>query len=210
MGFDKQLMMEDDRRILETVIETLKQEFSGILIVTAKPQLYEGMGVRLYNDAYPGKDPLAGVHAALSNTRSQYVYLLAYDMPVINLLFVRHMKTALQKSGADICVCKRNDRMEPFNTFFSRNLLPDVIHRLETGNSSLFRFIYGNPACVIHQQNAARFDKELNMFTNINTRTDYKNIWAAPPKNRTVTGLLWWTSWISCGISAENTSSCGM
>ena len=71
MGFDKQLLMEDDRRILETVIVTLKQEFPDILIVTAKPQLYEGMGVRLCSDLYPGRGPLAGVHAALHHARSQ-------------------------------------------------------------------------------------------------------------------------------------------
>jgi len=174
MGFDKQLLMEDDRRILETVIETLKQEFSDILIVTAKPQLYDGMGVRLCSDAYPGKGPLAGVHAAMRNTRSQYVYLLACDMPVVNLPFIRHMKQRIRKTGAMICVCQRNGRMEPFNTFYSRDLLPDVVHRLETGNSSLFRFIYGNPASVIPQEDAACFDKELQMFTNINTRTEYE------------------------------------
>jgi FdhD protein len=49
-----------------------------------------------------------------------------------------------------------------------------VIHRLETGNSSLFRFIYGNQTCVIDQEDAARFDKELRMFTNINTRSEYE------------------------------------
>lgn len=174
MGFDKQLLMEDDRRILEKVIEALQEEFSDILIVTAKPQLYAGMGVRLCSDAYPGKGPLAGVHAALSNSRSQYVYLLACDMPVVNLPFIRHMKQCVSRFGKDICVCRQNDRVEPFNTFYSRSLLPDVIHRLETGNSSLFRFIYGNQACVIPQEDAACFDKELAMFTNINTRSEYE------------------------------------
>lgn len=174
MGFDKQLLMENDRRILEQVIETLKEEFPDILIVTARPELYEGMGVRLFSDEYQGKGPLAGVHAALSNARSRYVYLLACDMPVVSLPFIRHMKVCLQESGADVCVCKRNDRLEPFNTFYSRELLPEVTHRLTTGNSSLFRFINGSRACVIPQEDAARFDKELNMFTNINTRTEYE------------------------------------
>jgi len=174
MGFDKQLLMEDDRRILETVIETLKQEFTDILIVTAKPQLYEGMGVRLCSDLYPGKGPLAGVHAALSYARSQYVYLLACDMPVVNLPFIRHMKQKLQETGMDICASRYNDRMEPFNTFYSRSLLGDVIHRLETGNSSLFRFINASRACILDQEDAACFDKELRMFTNINTRTEYE------------------------------------
>lgn len=174
MGFDKQLLVEDDRRILETVIETLKQAFSDILIVTARPELYEGMGVRSVQDEYQGKGPLAGVHAALHHAKSRYVYLLACDMPVVNLPFVGHMKMCIHNTGADICACRVNDRLEPFNTFYSRDLLADVIHRLETGNSSLFRFIYANRACVIDQEDAARFDKELRMFTNINTRTEYE------------------------------------
>lgn len=174
MGFDKQLLMEDDRRILEKVIETLKAEFSDILIVTARPELYVGMGVRLFHDEYQGKGPLAGVHAALTNARSQYVYLLACDMPIVCLDFIRHMKTRLQESHAEVCVCQWDGRLEPFNTFYSRTLLPDVEKRLTTGNSSLFRFIYDTRACVIPQEDAAAFDKELNMFTNINTRTEYE------------------------------------
>ncbi len=174
MGFDKQLLMADDRRILENIIRTLKEEFSDILIVTAKPQLYEGMDVRLCNDIYFGKGPLAGVHSALHHARSQYVYLLACDMPVVNLNFVRHLKNNLLNSGADICAGKFQDRLEPFNAFYSRALLDEVVSRLETGNSSLFRFIYASRACVVSQDEAASFDKELQMFTNINTRSEYE------------------------------------
>lgn len=174
MGFDKQMLMDDGRRLVEKVIETLREEFSDIIVITAKPELYEGMDVRLFRDEYEGKGPLAGVHAALSHAQSQYVYLLACDMPVVSLPFVRHMKQRIRETGADICACKFNDRMETFNTFYSRDLLPDVTHRLETGNSSLFRFIYGNQTCVIEQEDAARFDQELSMFTNINTRSEYE------------------------------------
>jgi len=174
MGFDKQLLMDEDRRILERVIEALQEEFPDIVIVTARPELYEGMNVRLFQDEYQGKGPLAGVHAALQNARSQYVYLLACDMPVVCLDFIRYMKDRLRQSLADICVCQRDGRMEPFNTFYSRNLLPEVMHRLTTGNSSLFRFIHASHACVISQEEAARFDKELQMFTNINTRSEYE------------------------------------
>lgn len=174
MGFDKQLLMADDRRLMEQIVTTLKEEFSDVLIVTAKPQLYESMPVRLCADTYTDKGPLAGVHAALENARSEFVYLLACDMPVVNLEFIRHLKQNLLASGADICAGKFHDRLEPFNAFYSRSLLADVVHRLETGNSSLFRFIYASRACVISQDEAARFDKELQMFTNINTRSEYE------------------------------------
>lgn len=174
MGFDKQLLMEDNRRILETVIETLRQEFSDILIITARPELYEGMDVRLYGDEYPGKGPLAGIHAALKYAKSRWVYLLACDMPVVNLGFVRHMKERICDTGADICVCERNARMEPFNAFYSRDLVGDITRRLEAGDSSLFRFIRGNDPFVIDAAQAERFDRELRMFTNINTRSEYE------------------------------------
>ena len=174
MGFDKQLLMDGDLRILETVIETLKQEFSDIVIVTARPELYESMGVRIFQDEYQGKGPLAGVHAALQGARSRYVYLLACDMPVVSLPFIRYMKDRIRQTGAAICAGKYNERLEPFNTFYSCDLLENVTHRLDTGNSSLFRFIYGNHACIIEQEDAARFDKELRMFTNINTRSEYE------------------------------------
>lgn len=174
MGFDKQMLMEDGKRLLEKVIETLREEFTDIIVITAKPELYEGMGVRVFQDTYQDKGPLAGVHAALTHASSRYVYLLACDMPVVNLSFIRHMKERVLETGAHICACKFNDRMETFNTFYSRDLLPDVTHRLETGNSSLFRFIYGNQTCVVEQEDAARFDKDLSMFTNINTRSEYE------------------------------------
>ncbi len=174
MGFDKQMLMEDDRRILERVIGILRDEFPDILVVTARPELYEGMGIRLVHDEYEGQGPLAGVHAALSNARSRYIYLLACDMPVVNLPFIRHMKTRLQESGAAICVCRNNECLEPFNAFYSRTLLSDATHRLMTGNSSLFRFIYGNCSSVIEQEDAARFDSTLRMFTNINTYSEYE------------------------------------
>ena len=37
MGFDKQLLMENDKRILEQVIETLKEEFSDVKFVVYGP-----------------------------------------------------------------------------------------------------------------------------------------------------------------------------
>lgn len=180
MGFDKQMLMEKDQRILKQVIETLKEEFSDIIVVTARPELYEGMGVRVFGDLYQGKGPLAGVHVALHNARSRYVYLLACDMPVISLDYVRYMKKCLHNSLADVCTCQRDGHFEPFNTFYSVRLLPEVVERLESGNTSLNRFIQGTRAFVIPKEEASGFDKGLQMFLNINTPTEYKSYLGNP------------------------------
>ena len=173
MGFDKQLLMENDRRILEQVVSQLKEEFSDILVVTSRPELYEGMDLRVVGDEYRDKGPLAGLHAALLHSRSRYVYLLACDMPVVSLPYIRHMKDRIRDTAAAVCACRRNDRLETFNTFYDRQLLPEVIRRLEGGERSLFRFINDSRACEISQQEAAGFDPQLQMFLNINTRDEY-------------------------------------
>lgn len=174
MGFDKQLLMEKSKRMLEQVVETLKKEFFDIIIVTSRPELYEGMDVRLCSDEYQEKGPLAGLHAAMQHTQSQYIYLLACDMPVVSLPFIQYMKECIQKKQADVCACEINGQLETFNTFYSRDLLPEVINRLENGNRSLFRFIYGTQAHIISQEETLRFDPELAMFTNINTACEYE------------------------------------
>ncbi|MBR4018596.1 MAG: molybdenum cofactor guanylyltransferase, partial [Clostridia bacterium] len=131
MGFDKQLLTDNNRRILETVSDTLRKEFSDILIVTSKPELYEGMDVRVCSDEFQNMGPLAGIHAALTNGRSKYVYLIACDMPVVSLPYIRHIKQRIYEVQPKVCVCRRNDRFEPFNGFYSRELLPDAEQRLK-------------------------------------------------------------------------------
>ncbi len=173
MGFDKQLLTDNNRRILETVSDTLKKEFSDILIVTAKPELYEGMDVRVCSDEFQNMGPLAGIHAALSHGRSQYVYLIACDMPVVSLPYIRHIKQRIYETRAKVCVCRRNDRFEPFNGFYSRELLPDAEQRLKEGSSSLFRFISATDPLIVSEETAKKFDREFRMFTNINTRSEY-------------------------------------
>lgn len=173
MGFDKQLLTDNNRRILESVSDSLKNEFSDILIVTSKPELYEGMDVRVCSDEFHNMGPLAGIHAALSNGLSKYVYLIACDMPVVSLPYISHIKQRIYETGAKVCVCRRNDRFEPFNGFYSRELLPDVERRLKDGSSSLFRFINASDPLIISEETARRFDREFRMFTNINTRSEY-------------------------------------
>ena len=126
------------------------------------------------SDEYQGKGPLAGLHAAMQTTCSQYIYLLACDMPVVCLPFIQYMKECLRQNPADVCACEVNGQLETFNTFYSRDLLPEVVNRLENGNRSLFRFIYGTQASIISSEDARRFNPDLDMFTNINTVCEYE------------------------------------
>ncbi|MBE5780843.1 MAG: molybdenum cofactor guanylyltransferase [Clostridiales bacterium] len=175
MGFDKQLLTLHKQKIYTHIGEMLKKEFDDILVVTNRPELYADTGYRVCSDAFAGMGPLAGIHAALLNSHSQYAYLFACDMPVICLPYIRHLKGIIQNTGAQICVTRRGGRIEPFNGFYHVGLAEDASVRLSSGSSSVFRFISAADTHVVEEGEAVRFDKTLRMFTNINTKSEYES-----------------------------------
>ena len=175
MGFDKQLLTINDKLIYQGVFESLNGMFSDIVVVTNTPDLYKSSQIRTCCDEFSNMGPLAGIHVALKNAQSEYVYLLACDMPVINPDYIAYMKEKIQESGAQICVTRRNGRIEPFNAFYSVELLDDIERRLIEGNSSLFNVITSANTFVVSEEEAAHFDSDLDMYLNLNTKGEYEN-----------------------------------
>lgn len=173
MGFDKQLLMINEKLLCQCVWESLKGTFDDLLIVTNTPDVYKEMPFRTCSDEFVNMGPLAGIHVALKYARSKYVYLLACDMPVICANYIQHMMARIKETQAQICVTRRNDRIEPFNAFYSTDLLSDVEQRLNQGNTSLFRFISSANSLILPEEEAAAYDNALEMYTNLNTCSDY-------------------------------------
>jgi molybdopterin-guanine dinucleotide biosynthesis protein A len=174
MGFDKQFLQFRNRSLLRFHGRTLSELFDQIIVVTNSPQLYQGTNFTLVSDEVRDKGPLAGLHVGLKAARSHYVYLLACDMPYLNLDYVRFMQQRLQAARADICVTQQGDYLEPFNAFYSRQLVPDIETYLSRGRQSLFRFIRSHDTLYISEQEARGFSPDWGMFLNLNTRQEFE------------------------------------
>ena len=173
MGFDKQLLTVHERSLHELVYDALHNVFEDIAVVTNKPALYKGSKLRTFADEFVGMGPLAGIHTALKHSTSKYVYMIACDMPVICVDYVKYMMKLIEESKAQICVTRKNNWIEPFNAFYSVDLLNDSEQRLLNDNTSVFKFISSANAVVIPEEKAQAFDTGLNMFINLNTGSDY-------------------------------------
>lgn len=55
MGFDKQFLKLDERRLMDSLIHKLESEFDEIIIVTNKPEYYIGLSHRIARDIIPEK-----------------------------------------------------------------------------------------------------------------------------------------------------------
>ena len=104
MGFDKQLLKIDERRLMDSLIQKLHKEFEEIIIVTNRPDLYIGLSHIITSDILKEKGPLGGVHAGLKLSSSQYAFIVACDMPNINMEYVNFMKDQLRDLDSKGCV----------------------------------------------------------------------------------------------------------
>lgn len=175
MGFDKQLLKINNRKIVEIIIDKLREEFDEIVVVTNKPEHYIGLCDKMTKDRFIDKGPLAGIHAGLIEANSQYVYFVACDMPNIKLDYIRYMKKEIKDLEVKACVTKYGSWIEPFNGFYSRKMILDIEDYLTKGNLSVNKLIRKLNVYYIKEEEARKFSPKWEMFLNLNTKEDLEN-----------------------------------
>jgi len=173
MGFDKQLFHTRKERLFEHLLPTLSAKFEDVMVVTGEPDSYRGMGVRTVKDIISGLGPLSGIHAAIREAKSEYVYILACDMPRINLSYIDYMIQMLTLSPACACVTRKADWIEPFHGFYGKGALTAIEEDLLMGKSSVFYMLQKLNTLYIPEVEARSFTPDWSLFCNLNTREEY-------------------------------------
>ncbi|WP_313233408.1 molybdenum cofactor guanylyltransferase [Tissierella praeacuta] len=175
MGFDKQFLEFNNHRLMKILIESLRKEFSEIIIVTNKPDEYKGFDSKIITDVIQGKGPLSGIHAGLKESSSKYIFVIACDMPNINLDYIKYMKRILEDTNVDICVTQKENRIEPFNGFYSREIIEKIEEHLSSNKRSVNELIFNSKTYFIKEKEARIFSPDWDMFSNLNTKEDLES-----------------------------------
>nr|WP_300006186.1 molybdenum cofactor guanylyltransferase [Tissierella sp.] len=169
MGFDKQFLKVDKRRLMYSIIARLEDEFDEIIIVTNKPEHYIGLSQKITRDILKDKGPLGGIHAGLKLARSKYSFVIACDMPNINLDYMKYMKENTSNQG---CTTRFGDWIEPFCSFYSKDIVPDIESYLKTEKRSINHLLMDLDINYIEESKAREFSSNWDMFLNLNTQED--------------------------------------
>ena len=172
MGFDKQLLKIDERKLMDSLINKLNKEFSEIIIVTNKPELYIGLSHKITTDILVGTGPLGGIHAGLCLSTSKYAYVVACDMPNINLDYIRYMRDKMGNSNSYGCITELGEWIEPFNSYYSVDIINEIEKFLETKKRSISAMLRNLDITYIEENDARRYSPNWDMFLNLNTKED--------------------------------------
>lgn len=176
MGFDKQLIKMGNITITEYIIKILKPLFENIIVVTNKLELYEDNNIVTAEDIYKGYGPIAGIHAGLLKSKSIYNYIIACDMPYINTYYIEYLMKRIKESNyeKDAVITKSGNWIEPFNAFYSKNLIPIIEQNIIKDKRKISELLDRSNVLYIDEEIARVFSPDWSMFTNLNTEKDLK------------------------------------
>lgn len=128
-GLDKAFMRVGGLPVIERSLMLLREVFDEVVIVTNVPEKYRYLKpVRVVTDVFPNRGPLAGFYSGLLHVRTDYVFLVACDMPFLRREPITYLYS-LVGHEADAVVPVWEGDVEPLHAFYVSDLA-DVAHAL--------------------------------------------------------------------------------
>ncbi|WP_432665936.1 molybdenum cofactor guanylyltransferase [Wukongibacter baidiensis] len=175
MGFDKQLIKIEDRYLIDIIIENLSKSFEEIIVVSNVKGIHNYRNVAVVEDKIKDLGPLGGLHAGLGKASSLYSYVIACDMPYINNQYINYMKKFLKQCDkADALITRFGDWIEPFNCFYSKNIVNNIEDHIKSNQKSIYSLMKKLNVAYIEERAARCFSPDWRMFENLNTKEDLR------------------------------------
>ena len=122
MTFNKEFLQLNGEYIVHQQIKQLQPLFDEIIVVSPHPEQYNGLDVVVVSDLLEGNSPIIGLHAGLFHAQHEYAFVIACDMPFINVDYITYL--IQQIDNHDAYVVKRNRFIEPFQAIYHKRILP--------------------------------------------------------------------------------------
>jgi molybdopterin-guanine dinucleotide biosynthesis protein A len=170
MGVEKGLVELCGKPMIQHIIDRLSPFASEMLITTNKPENYKQFGLPMYADIYKDYGALAGLHTALSFAVNEMVFVIACDLPFVNIELFKFMKNLFEAKKVDIVIPRTPNGLEPLYAFYRKNTcLPLVTEVIHSGKRRLISWHENAMVHAVSEEQIRKFDKELVSFANINT-----------------------------------------
>ncbi len=183
---EKALLEFEGKTILERLLENLFRAVDEVIISFRdknqeekfRPVLekFSAHEIRFCFDTLEDAGPLEGIRAGLFESRAEYSFVCAGDMPFVNS---RVVDLLFEKaSGHDAAIPKWEDgNFEPLHAVYSKKMISEIEKAFEKGKRSVLTPVLEMKNVVFVEVSEIReIDPELRTFVNINTVEDLENM----------------------------------
>ena len=178
MGQDKRFLPINGKPLIVWTVEQLRSLVEEIILVTLEPELLYRMcpqlvatpDVRVVADRYPGLGVLAGLQAGLAEAQGDWAFVVAGDMPMLNIALLYAMATLTRMERVDIIVPRWHGELETLHALYRPAFCASAAEAvLLQGRRRIISFYSTVRVRVVDEDDVARVDPEVNSFFNVNT-----------------------------------------
>lgn len=171
MQSNKALLPAVGGRFIEVIYRQMQALFTEVILVTNTPEQYPFLPCRMVADQFPGRGPLAGIHAGLLHSSHKQIMVVACDMPYLNAGTIRHICT--QPVIAEVIIPESNSGLEPLHALYATSCLPAIEAALVAGKKRIVSFFDLVTVQRVSMAELIDLDPDGSGFWNINTPEDY-------------------------------------
>jgi molybdopterin-guanine dinucleotide biosynthesis protein A len=167
MGEDKRFLKVGKESLLDRQVRILSQHFEDVLISANDPEELAYLNVPVIEDQHLGRGPLEGLTTVLSASRTEFNFVIAVDIPTIDMGLVEKMRSHLDNVSAVVPVCI-DGRQQPLFAFYSKACLPIFKAAMNEGEFAIHRALKKCPVYFFPM-------KDETPLRNLNRSEDYES-----------------------------------
>ena len=170
MGRNKAEIPWGGGTLLSHAVEQMRQVARKVSIVGGEQ---ESIGLETVRDELPGCGPLAGIHAALRSTSTEWNLVVAVDMPLVNTKILSFIAgKAMDDEAFAAAVPKIAGTLQPLCGMYSRSFLAEIDRALKDRQLSIHRLLEQVKTRIIEENEFVNGGFVPEMFLNVNTPED--------------------------------------
>lgn len=168
-GEDKALVTYRGRPLITHVWEVITECFELVSIVAKPGSPYYSLGYSVVDDVLPGQSPLIGIYTGLVDSKTDWAFFTACDMPFVTCKTISQMISVLDKDcdGAEIIVPVSPHGLEPMAALYHRSL----VHVLSDQKNTLPLQTF-----IRSRKYVPVYFESVKPFTNVNTKEQFDRI----------------------------------
>jgi molybdopterin-guanine dinucleotide biosynthesis protein A len=174
MGFPKALLPFEGEVLIARIAGILRPLFDEVLIVTNDEEVARAANCAAVPDIFPGKGPLAGIHAALEYFKAP-AFCVACDLPFLRADVIADLCKEFE--NCDVLAPRVAGRMEPLHAVYAPSCLPVMSAALQNPRvGNVERVLAPLRLLFVDEAALRRFDKDLKFLTNVNTPQEWRAV----------------------------------
>lgn len=171
MRRDKAFLELGGRTLLARAWE-LARSIAGGVSVVGDPRKFQSFG-RTIEDALPGCGPLGGIHAALTDTKTDLNLILAVDLPFVTHEFLAYLLAQARNASAVVTVPRAAGGLQPLCAIYRRQFEKLAASALKEGNYKIDVLFGQVETRIVDESELLHAGFSASMFHNLNTPREF-------------------------------------